>query len=146
MECDLILVDFWTLVHFGFLTLGVLHNFCFWFWNFPEGIWDKHTESSHSRPAGTAAVLVGEERALDKDMWLGLETLVTSWFWLVVEDWRLSAPWKEVPLLNVFTTSICNKGTDSTYIKSSTFQYWVGALGLKAQRFTRFAALLQKFK
>lgn len=33
-----------------------------------EHLRQAHTESSHSRPAGTAAVLVGEERALDKDM------------------------------------------------------------------------------
>lgn len=72
-------------------------------------------QSSDSRPvvggAVAAVVLVGEERALDKDTWLGLETLVTSWFWLVVDDWRLRAPapWKEVPLLKVLTTSICRR-------------------------------------
>lgn len=70
-------------------------------------------QSSDSRPvvggAVAAVVLVGEERALDKDTWLGLETLVTSCVWLVVDDWRLRAPapWKEVPLLKVLTTSIC---------------------------------------
>lgn len=72
-------------------------------------------QRSDSRPvvevAVAAVVLVGEERALDKDTWLGLETLVTSWVWLVVDDWRLRAPtpWKEVPLLKVLTTSICGR-------------------------------------
>lgn len=69
-------------------------------------------KNTHSRPAVAAETLVGEERALgvDNDTWVGLEILVTSWFWLVTDDWRLSAPWKEVPLLNVLTTSICNGG------------------------------------
>lgn len=72
-------------------------------------------QRSDSRPgvegAVAAVVLVGEERALDKDTWLGLETLVTSCVWLVVDDWRLRAPapWKEVPLLKVLTTSICGR-------------------------------------
>ena len=72
-------------------------------------------QRSDSRPvvggAVAAVVLVGEERALDKDTWLGLETLVTSWVWLVVDDWRLRAPapWKDVPLLKVLTTSICGR-------------------------------------
>lgn len=59
-------------------------------------------------------MLVGEERALDNDTWLGLEILVTSWVWLVTEDCLLRAPWKEVPLLKVLTTSICNGGKNET--------------------------------
>lgn len=92
-------------------------NFWFMTWWHP---WSKESreadwQRSDSRPvvegAVAAVVLVGEERALDKDTWLGLETLVTSCVWLVVDDWRLRAPapWKEVPLLKVLTTSICGR-------------------------------------
>lgn len=72
------------------------------------------SKNTHSRPTAAAGVLVGEERALDNETWLGLEILVTSWFWLVTEDCLLRAPWKEVPLLKVLTTSICNGGKNET--------------------------------
>lgn len=87
-----------------------------WRWEGRQSRETDRGQSSDSRPvvggAVAAVVLVGEERALDKDTWLGLETLVTSWFWLVVDDWRLRAPggpWNEVPLLKVLTTSICGR-------------------------------------
>ena len=121
------------------LNCAMLMFACFGWWG---SISAQHREEFHSRPAaGTAVVLVGEERALDRETWLGLETLVTSWFWLVVEDCRLRAPWKEVPLLNVFTTSICrseetDRQTDRhTHTElglrerghTHTHTHWVGA-------------------
>lgn len=80
------------------------------------------SKKANSRPA--ADVLVGEERALDKETWLGLEILVTSWFWLVVDDCLLRAPWKEAPLLKVFTTSICNGAENETSFFNTPCNKW----------------------
>lgn len=111
----------------------------FWFttrqhpWS--KNSWEADWQRSDSRPvvegAVAAVVLVGEERALDKDTWLGLETLVTSCVWLVVDDWRLRAPapWKEVPLLKVLTTSICGRRVEQKTNGCSETQRTNGNIG-----------------
>lgn len=71
-------------------------------------------ENTHSHPTVVEAVLAAVA-VVEKATCVGLETLVTSCCcWLELEACRLRAPWKEVPLWNALTTSICKESDSVT--------------------------------
>lgn len=73
-------------------------------------------ENTHSHPTVAEAELAAVVVVVVKATCEGLETLVTSCCccWLELEACRLRAPWKEVPLWNALTTSICKEADSVT--------------------------------